>query len=124
MAATSLGTVGVFGIASDESGFVIHDLSWSFSAEQKEFLNRSGEIIGLARFKEKVDVKMSGFIPSSAPFSGKISAVLTITNAMPAHKQQAAGGSTIITEITRSLNNEDFEKIEISATHYPFLTVA
>jgi hypothetical protein len=26
-------------------------------------------------------------------------------------------------QISRSMNNEDFEKIDLTATHYPYLTV-
>jgi hypothetical protein len=26
-------------------------------------------------------------------------------------------------QVSRSLNNEDFEKIDLTATHYPFLTL-
>jgi len=37
---------------------------------------------------------------------------------MPAHLQ-ASGGTTVLQQVTRSLNCEDFEKIDIAATHYP-----
>ena len=122
MAASLLGTTGNWGIPQDEAGLLIIDISFDFSNEQKEVLSKVGEVIGLALYKERVDIKISALVPKTAPFSAKIGAALVLANAIPAHLQQATGGTTIITQITRTLNNEDFEKIEITAVHYPFVT--
>ena len=40
MSATALGTTGNFGIAADQTGMVIHDLSFDFSAQDKNFLDK------------------------------------------------------------------------------------
>ena len=121
MAATFLGTTGNWGIPNDEAGILINDLSFDFSNQEKTVLNKSGEIIGLALYQEKVEIKLSGLVAKTSPFAGKIGAALALANAMPAHLQAAAGGTTIIKQINISLNNEDFEKIDITATHYPFV---
>ena len=121
MAATFLGTTGNWGIPNDEAGILINDLSFDFSNQEKTVLNKSGEIIGLALYQEKVEIKLSGLVAKTSPFAGKIGAALALANAMPAHLQAAAGGTTIIKQINLSLNNEDFEKIDITATHYPFV---
>ena len=122
MAASLLGTTGNWGIPQDESGLLIVDRSFDFSNEQKELLDKGGEIIGLALYKEKADIKLSGYVAKTSPFSGKIGAALTLANAIPAHLQHSTGGTTIITQISRSLNNEDFEKIDITATNYPLVS--
>ena len=124
MAATFLGTTGNWGIPNDEAGILINDLSFDFSNQEKTVLNKSGEIIGLALYQEKVEIKLSGLVAKTSAFSGKIGAALALANAMPAHLQATSGGTTIIKQINRSLNNEDFEKIDITATHYPFLALA
>ena len=124
MAATFLGTTGNWGIPNDESGIIITDLAFDYSNQEKTVLNKSGEIIGLALYQEKVEIKMSGLVAKTSAFSGKIGAALALANAMPAHLQATAGGTTIIKQINRALNNEDFEKIDITATHYPFLALA
>ena len=121
MAATFLGTTGKWGIPNDESGIIITDLAFDYSNQEKTVLNKSGEIIGLALYQEKVEIKLSGLVAKTSPFAGKIGAALALANAMPAHLQAAAGGTTIIKQINLSLNNEDFEKIDITATHYPFV---
>jgi len=124
MAATFLGTTGNWGIPNDESGIIITDLAFDYSNQEKTVLNKSGEIIGLALYQEKVEIKMSGLVAKTSAFSGKIGAALTLANAMSSHLQATSGGTTIIKQINRSLNNEDFEKIDITATHYPFLALA
>ena len=65
---------------------------------------------------------MSGLVAKTSPFNGKIGTALVLANAIPAHLTPT-GGTTIIKQISRSLNNEDFEKIDITATHYPFVTM-
>ena len=122
MAATFLGTTGNWGIPNDQSGIIISDLSFDFSQQEKPVLNTSGEIQGIAFYQPKVEVKLSGLVPKTSAFNGKIGAALVLANAIPAHLTPT-GGTTIITQISRSLNNEDFEKIDITATHYPFVTV-
>ena len=123
MSATSLGTTGNWGIPTDQTGILITDLSFDFSNQEKTVLDKGGEVIGLSLYQEKVEIKLSGLVAKTAPFSGKIGAALTLANAIPAHLQQATGGTTIVMQISRSLNNEDFEKIDITATHYTFITL-
>ena len=120
MAATTLGTTGNWGIPNDQSGMILYDLAYDYSTQEKTVLTTSGEIQGLALYQSKVEVKISGLITKTSPFSGKLATALTLANAIPAHLTPT-GGSTIITQISRSLNNEDFEKIDITATHYPFV---
>jgi hypothetical protein len=69
------------------------------------------------------EVKISGLVSKDSPFSGKVGAALTLANTVPGHLN-GSGGTTIISQVSRSLNNEDFEKIDITAKDYPFVIVA
>ena len=122
MSANLLGITGNWGIPNDQPGIIITDLSFDFSSQEKQVLDKAGEVIGLSLYQEKADVKISGLVAKTAPFSGKISAALALANAIPAHLQNT-GGTTILMQISRSLSNEDFEKIDLTATHYPFVTI-
>ena len=124
MAASLLGTTGNWGIPSDQDGILITDQSFDFSNQEKPVLDKGGEIIGLSLYQEMVEIKISGLVAKDSPFAGKIGAALALANAVPAHLQAVAGGTTILTQVSRSLNNEDFEKIDLTAKHYPFVTVA
>jgi hypothetical protein len=121
MAATFLGTTGNWGIPNDQPGILITDLSFDFSNQEKTVLDKAGEIIGLSLYQEKVEIKLSGLVAKTSSFSGKIGAAIALANAIPGHLQQASGGTTILMQVSRSLNNEDFEKIDLTATHYPFV---
>ena len=123
MAATSLGTTGNWGITADESGIIITDLAFAYSHQEKTVLDKAGEVIGAAFYRGTVDVKISGLVAKTSAFSGKIGAALTLANTMPAHLQ-TSGGTTVLQQVTRSLSCEDFEKIDISATHYPAIAAA
>ena len=124
MPASLLGTTGNFGIPNDQTGLLVTDLSFDFSSQEKQVLDKGGEVIGLAFYQEKVEVKISGLVSKTSAFSGKISAALVLANAIPAHLQKSTGGTTILTQMSRSMNNEDFEKIDLTDTHYPNVTVA
>ena len=124
MAATFLGTTGNWGIPNDQDGLLITDLSFDFSNQEKTVLDKAGEIIGLSLYQAKVEIKLSGLVAKTSSFSGKLGAALTLANAIPGHLQSTSGGTTIIKQISRALNNEDFEKIDITATHYPFVTTS
>jgi hypothetical protein len=123
MSANLLGTTGNWGIPNDQSGILITDLSFDFSNQEKPVLDKGGEIIGFSFYQEKVEIKLSGLVAKTSPFSGKLGAALTLANAFPAHLQLSTGGATLIKQISRALNNEDFEKIDITATHYPTVTI-
>jgi len=113
----------VWGIGADQTGLLITDHSFDFSDSEKLVLNKSGEVIGMGLYQEKVEIKISGLVPKTSAFSGKIAAVLALGNAIPAHAQTTTGGATILRTVARASNNEDWEKIDLSAIHYPFLTV-
>lgn len=123
MAATFIGTTGNWGIPNDQPGILLTDLSFDFSNQEKTVLDKGGEIIGLALYQEKIEIKMSGLVAKTSSFSGKIGAALAMANSVPAHLQQT-GGTTVLMQVSRSLNNEDFEKIDLTATHYPHVTGA
>jgi hypothetical protein len=124
MSATFLGTTGNWGIPNDQDGLLVTDLSFDFSNQEKTVLSKGGEVIGLSLYQEKVEIKLSGLVAKTSSFSGKIGAAIALANAIPAHLQQATGGTTILMQVSRSLNNEDFEKIDLTATHYPFVTTS
>jgi hypothetical protein len=121
MAASLLGTTGNWGIPQDEAGILITDLSFDFSNQEKPVLDKGGEIIGLSLYQEMAEIKLSGLVKKDSPFAGKVGAALALANTVPAHLQ-SSGGTTILTQVSRSLNNGDFEKIDLTAKNYPFVT--
>ena len=122
MAANLLGITGNWGIPQDEIGVLITDLSFSYSNQEKMVLDKGGEIAGLSLYQEQIEAKISGLVKKDSPFAGKLGASLVLANTIPAHLN-GNGGTTVITQIERSLNNEDFEKIDITAKHYPYVVV-
>ncbi|MBN8457280.1 MAG: hypothetical protein J0M04_06175 [Verrucomicrobia bacterium] len=122
MSANLLGITGNWGITTAQSGIILYDQSFDFSIQDKPVLNISGEIQGLSLYQGKTEVKLSGLVPKTSAFNGKLGSSLALANAIPDHLP-TSGGTTIVMQISRSLNNEDFEKIDITATHYPFITL-
>lgn len=123
MAATELGNTGNWGIPQDEAGVIIYDMGYDYSIQDKPVLDRSGEISGLALYQALCDVKFSGLVPKAAPFASKVGTVFAINNTIHDHLP-TNGGTTVLLQVSRSYNNEDFEKIDVTARHYPSLVAA
>ena len=83
---------------------------------------RAGYGLFLPQFRDEfgLSIQLSGLVARDSPFAGKIGAALTLANTVPDHLQ-ATGGTTILMQVSRTLNNEDFEKIDLTARHYPFV---
>jgi hypothetical protein len=103
---------------------IITDFQSDFSNQERLVRNKSGDVIGAGYYGEMYELKISGLVPVTSGFSGKLAAVLAVANSVGAHLQSASAGTTITQTVGRSLNNEDFESIEIGAKFYPELAVA
>jgi hypothetical protein len=121
MSATQIGITGNWGIPNEQPGMILYDHSMDYSQQEKPCLTISGEISGFVFYQPKMEIKFSGYVPKTAGFSGKIGTPLVVANANLTHLSQSTGGTTITTQISRSYNNEDFEKIDVTAVHYPYV---
>lgn len=121
MAATLIGTVGVHGISTDETGMIIEKLD-DVSKVQKNYMkSKIGERVGRADYDESMELNIEGKLTASTPWSQKLSAVLTIANTIAAtHLNAATAGKTLIDEVKRTRANEDWMGIAVSAEMLPF----
>lgn len=123
MAATLIGTTGVWGIASDETGLLIENLDFDFKDKEKAVLNKAGETLGYSFYDEMVECSLKGLATSSSAFAGKLTANLSLANAIPAHLQSAVtGGRNLIRSVKKSLAIEDFVKFDIGSRYCPLIS--
>lgn len=121
MAATLLGTVGVHGIASDETGMIIESLDDTSKKKSNFLIGKKGDRIGRADYDESIEISIKGKLTASSPWSQQISEALTLTNTISyTHLQSASGGMTLTDEVKRSRKNEEWNDIEVSAETLPF----
>jgi len=124
MAATLIGTTGAWGITSDETGIIMESLDFDFVNKEKATLTKQGETQGYSFYDEMVNISLKGQVPTTSPFSGKLTGTLTLANAVPNHLNGGVtGGRIIITSgIKRSLSWEDFQKLEVPARYVPLIS--
>jgi len=121
MPATLIGTVGVHGIAADETGLIIHKLDDTSKAQKNYLKNRVGDRVGRADYDESIEIEIGGAMTASSPWTQKLSAVLTIANTIAAnHLQTVLTGKTLIDEVKRSRKNDDWNEISVNAEMLPF----
>ena len=114
---------GVWGIAAEETGFIIESVTHEFTQDQKSVKNRTGNDTGVTYYNEKVKVSLKGKIPATSAFSGTLAATLTLGNALDDYlKGGVSGGLTLVDGITVDFANEDYKGISLNATVWPSIT--
>ena len=114
---------GVWGIAEEETGFIIESVTHDFTQDQKTVKNRTGNDTGVTYYNEKVKVSLKGKIPATSAFSGTLAATLTLGNALDAYLIDGPNtGLVLVDTITIDYANEDYKGISLNATAWPCIT--
>ncbi len=118
---TSFGTTtGVFGIAAQQTGFLLDSVSHDFSQDSKTVKNISGDDTGESYYNERIEISLDGFVPSTSAFSGTLASAISLATAPTDHLIGAVtGGTYVVTGVTRSSSSEDFQRISVKAKYSP-----
>lgn len=119
--ATSFGSVtGVFGIAAQQTGFLLDSVSHDFAQDSKQVKNITGDDTGESYYNERIDISLDGFEPTATPFSGTLASAITLATAPTDHLIGAVtGGTYVVQGVTRSSTSEDFRRIAVKAKYSP-----
>lgn len=118
--ATAFGTSATFGLVT-ETGIITDSIGYSYSQESKVVRNGTGDVTGKTYYDERAEVTISGFIPTSTPFSGTLADTISLVTAIPDYFKGSANASTIVESVTRTHSNEDYQRIEVTAMNHPSL---
>lgn len=123
MSANLIGTVGSWGIAAAETsiGIIIEGIDETTRNEKNYLKNTSGERMGRSDYDESIEVKLSGKVTSSAPFTTKLGANITLANTIASNSLfNSNTGRTVVNEVKRSAANEDWRGVEVDIEILPF----
>jgi hypothetical protein len=123
MSANLIGTVAPWGIAAAETsiGIIIEGIDETTRNEKNYIKNIVGERTGRSDFDESIEVKLSGKITSTAPFTTKLGANITLANTIVSNSLfNNNTGRTVLNEVKRSASNEDWRGIEVDIEILPF----
>ena len=123
MSANLIGTVGSWAIAAAETsiGIIIEGIDETTRNEKNYIKNINGERQGRAEFDESIEVKLSGKLTSSAPFTTKLGANITLANTLVSNSLYNNNtGRTVVNEVKRTAGNEDWKGIEVDIEVLPF----
>jgi hypothetical protein len=118
---TLLGTVGIHGIAADESGMVIESFEATTKKQSNFLKNRLGNRVGRADYDYSIEISYKGQITATAPYSQRVSAELTLANTLSVvHLPSGTGtGKTYIDEVQLSRGREDWQSVSVQAEMLP-----
>jgi hypothetical protein len=119
--ATSFGTTnGVFGIAAQQTGFLLDSVSDDYTQDSKTVKNITGDDTGESYYNERIEISLDGFAPSSSAFSGTLASAIVLATAPADHLIGAVtGGTYVVTGVTRSSTSEDYRRIAVKAKYSP-----
>lgn len=119
--ATSFGTTnGIFGIAAQQTGFLLDSVSCDYANDKKNVKNVTGDDTGSSYYNERIDITLDGYVPSSSAFSGTLASLLTLATAPDDHLiGSTSGGTTVVEGVTRTSTSEDFRRISVKALYSP-----
>jgi hypothetical protein len=123
MAANLIGVVGSWGIAAAETsiGIIIEGLDETTRNEKKYLKDIVGQRMGRSEYDESIEIKLSGKLPSSTPFSTKLGANIALTNAIASNSLYNNNtGRTVVNEVKRTRSNEDWSGVEVDVEMLPF----
>jgi hypothetical protein len=118
---TSFGSVnGVFGIAAQQTGFLLDSVSDDYTQDSKTVKNITGDDTGESYYNERIEISLDGFAPSSSAFSGTLASAIVLATAPADHLVGAVtGGTYVVTGVTRSSTSEDYRRIAVKAKYSP-----
>lgn len=118
---TSFGTTnGVFGIAAQQTGFLLDSVSDDYTQDSKTVKNITGDDTGESYYNERIEISLDGFAPSSSPFSGTLASAIVLATTPADHLVGAVtGGTYVVTGVTRSSTSEDYRRIAVKAKYSP-----
>jgi hypothetical protein len=119
--ATSFGTTnGVFGIAAQQTGFLLDSVSDDYTQDSKTVKNITGDDTGESYYNERIEISLDGFAPSSSAFSGTLASAIVLATTPADHLIGAVtGGTYVVTGVTRSSTSEDYRRIAVKAKYSP-----
>jgi len=118
---TSFGTTtGVFGIAAQQTGFLLDSVSNDYAQDSKTVKNITGDDTGESYYNERIEISLDGYAPSSSAFSGTLASAISLATAPDDHLIGAVtGGTYVVTGVTRSSTSEDFRRVAVKAKYSP-----
>ena len=126
-----IGKTPEFGIPNDEPGLFISSVEYTPSCETYEQLDKDGEVQGLALYKQKIEVSLSGEVPHQADGTASafhMGGTITLANTCPENRW--LGGTapeattTVITGLPYTRSREGAQEITLTAAIYPFASAS
>jgi len=123
MSALLTGTVGIWGIASAETaqGIIIESIEETSRSEKSPIRDHTGCRVGRSDYDESVEVSIAAEVLAADSWDQKLAAELALTNSVSLALLNPVGpGKTLVDEVKRTRNREDWEKVTVDAEVLPF----
>lgn len=122
MAVSLIKTTPEWGIDNAQTGLLLISQEEDNVISERYHLGLQGEEEGVALYNARCNISISGDIPTTAPFSVRMAASLTLAN-VPAEFINGSGsissGNYYIFGVRRSLDRENFQNFSLTVRGQP-----
>jgi hypothetical protein len=119
--ATQFGTAAPFGLTS-QTGIISDGSTWNYAQDKKAIADADGDAVAKAYYNERIEGTLSGFLPTSTPFSGTLAASITLSDAPTDYLKGTVGSLSIVESVSVTKTNEDYVRIEIAFENHAGIT--
>ena len=119
--ATQFGTDATFGLTAQTG--IISDGSTANSVQQEQrILDGDGDPVAETLYGEGIEWSLSGYLPTTSPFSTTLAAALTLDDSLDDFLIGSVGSTSIVKGVNITKSNEDYKRIEVNGTNFAGIT--
>ena len=119
--ATQFGTGADFGLTA-QTGIITDGTSWNYTQQKKTIMDADGDPTASTYYGEGIEGTISGFIPTTTPYSTTLAAALTVSDTPTDYLIGSVGSLSIVESVSVTKSNEEYERIEVTFSNFSGIT--
>jgi hypothetical protein len=119
--ATQFGTGATFGLTT-QTGIISDASTWNYVQQKKVIMDADGDPTASTYYGEGIEGTLSGYLPTTTPFSTTLAASATISDTPTDFLVGAVGSVSIVENVSITKSNEDYIRIEVGFSNFAGIT--
>ena len=119
--ATQFGTDAPFGLTA-QTGVISDGSTWNYVQQKKTIMDADGDPTASTYYGEGIEGSLSGFLPTTSPFSGTLAASITLSDSPTDYLIGSVGSTSIVESVSVTKSNEEYNRVEIGFSNFAGIT--
>jgi len=119
--ATQFGTDAPFGLTA-QTGVISDGSTWNYVQQKKTIMDADGDPTAATYYGEGIEGSLSGFLPTTTPFSDTLAASITLSDSPTDYLIGSVGSTSIVESVAVTKSNEEYTRVEIGFSNFAGIT--